>query len=535
MARTSGGGGGSFGFGGLLASADLQLASDKAVLWSSTTDASGLKDVGLARLSANTLKVTAGAAGNGNLAAAAYRAAGGGTGGLWFTPSTDLTATPDVFLMRAAAGVLGIYSDLSSTPAKVVAGTLLVGDGTSSAPSYSFDSETTTGLYRWGTGSTLHVYNRAAGGGFYVSNTDTNPTGATSLGVFNRFSAGNPTGGIYLYSFPNSYADSGMYLKNRGYLVADGNLSGGLVVGTSGGTPGTQDVCFATAGTIYARVTNPGSTTSYVHGSDVVIGWSSTAPGSGLTTASNDTQLKRDSAGVVGVYASGGTYGTLASDTLALSSSGTLKISSTASPSGSPDIGLARASAGVLKITDGGSNYGNLAAGSLTQTTTNQGSITTAATLSDGGTHTVWSLALTDTSSAAASRLIKATVGGTSVFEVMKTGAMLARRDVVTKTGDYAVQATDSNRVFNDAGAGSITINFTLPAASTDGLVYTFVQVNSAGGASLKLTRAGSDAIIDSGSVGSTLTSTTAGYCVTIASLAGSWYVLSKTGTWTLA
>lgn len=394
MARTVGGGGGSFG--GILSGADLQLASDKAILWSSTTDASGPKDTGLARASANWLKVTDGSTDFGTLAARSVRAINGATGGFAISPTTDPTATPDVVLQRAASGVLAVFSDLGTTYGQIKLGANATLAKTGSALTVLADNGFVASFYA---------------DGFFSGST------AGSANARCCFNQGSQAG--------------------RGRVL-------------DGGAANYAD--FEADHLIFAQGT-----------------WNS---------PTIDCGLQRLAAGVVKVTNGSTGYGTLGAAALQVVSSGSINFSSTAAPNGAADVGLARLSANHLKITDGASNLSNLTCGAINQTVQNQNALTTTPTWDDGGTYIGWRMTLTDTLSNALSRLIKITVGGTSRFEVDKTGAILGLKlPTTTVTGTYTATVSD-HTILCDTSGGGFTV--TLPAASSAaGLVLVIKKTSS--------------------------------------------------------
>lgn len=186
--------------------------------------------------------------------------------------------------------------------------TAQVGDGTRSAPAYSFTNETGLGQYRQGNGTVDFASGHTAGAHYRIHPTLSSPTAASTIQVYNRDNgSGTPLGGLVLYTLPPGYTSSGIFQANSGLLVADGNMSAGLTVGTSGGA--SCPLYFATDAVVYEKRLG----VNIFHGSDVVMGWSSTASGTGLFgSISNDVQLKRDGTGVLGLYAAGSNYGALA-------------------------------------------------------------------------------------------------------------------------------------------------------------------------------------------------------------------------------
>lgn len=244
-------------------------------------------------------------------------------------------ATPGHALVTNGAGADPSYAAVAT------AFPLRGPDGSYSAPSYSFTNETGLGLYRQGNGTTDFASGHTAGGHFRIHPTLSSPTAASTIQVYNRDNgSGTPLGGLVLYTLPPNYSSSGIFQANTGLVIADGNLSAGLVLGTSGGS--SCPVYLANDATAYEKRLG----TNIFMGSTVVLGWSATAPGAGLFGAvTNDTQFKRDAAGVIGVYAAGSNYGALA-----LASSVTMRAGA-----GSPEA-IVTANIGALYLrTDGAS------------------------------------------------------------------------------------------------------------------------------------------------------------------------------------
>lgn len=357
-------------------------------------------------------------------------------------------------------------------------GRLRIADGASATPALAYGSDATTGFYKPQAGHTDYVSGDAAGAHLRVHPTLTNPTAAATAQVYNRDNgSGTPLGGVVIYSLPPAYISGAFFKASYGYLVSDGNMDA-LVLGT---TAASKVLYFGTEATLQTK---------------------------------------------------------LSTNILSLQSGISINWSSTTSPDGSADLGLARQGSNALKITDGASSVSNVFAGAYNSTVTNQSTVASTVTWSDGGTYNALSVALTDTSSAAGSRLIKATVGGVSVFEVTKTGGVYYRAPQTTKTADYTVLSTDSGTAFDDTGAGAVAVRFTLPSAATAGLVLTFIHSNTTGGSSMILDAAGTDFITINGSsstAGGTATASgSAGHIVTLISAAGRWWGQTAS-TWTLA
>lgn len=217
--------------------------------------------------------------------------------------------------------------------------TLNIGSGTITAPSYSFSDETGLGQYRQGAGTIDVASGNTAGAHFRIHPTLTSPTAASTIQVYSKDNgSGTPMGGVVVYSLPSGYTSSAFFRASSGVIVADANLSTGLVVGTSGGAG--VPLYFGTDSVAYEKR----SGTSITMSSDTAMGWCNVAGGTGLFGAtSNDAQFKRDEAGVIGVYAAGSNYGKLAFAAARTISAGT----------GSPEAAVTASIGSLFLRTDG--------------------------------------------------------------------------------------------------------------------------------------------------------------------------------------
>lgn len=186
-------------------------------------------------------------------------------------------------------------------------------DGSGAAPAYAFANEPGLGFYRGGAG-TVYLTSTAGNNStfFGIAPRSSAPTGSTALAIYAEDNGGGvPTRGLILYAIPSNASSGAFFRPSTGYTVADGNLSGGLVVGTSGGA--NQPLYFGSDAIVMARVNSAqGNDLTVTLSADTKLGWTSTAAGSGMFGAITlDTQLKRDAAGIAGLYAAGSTYGSM--------------------------------------------------------------------------------------------------------------------------------------------------------------------------------------------------------------------------------
>lgn len=302
--------------------------------------------------------------------------------------------------------------------------TAQVGDGTRSAPAYSFTNETGLGQYRQGNGTVDFASGHTAGAHYRIHPTLSSPTAASTIQVYNRDNgSGTPLGGLVLYTLPPGYTSSGIFQANSGLLVADGNMSAGLTVGTSGGA--SCPLYFATDAVVYEKRLG----VNIFHGSDVVMGWSSTASGTGLFgSISNDVQLKRDGTGVLGLYAAGSNYGALA-----LASSVTMRAGA-----GSPEAIVTANIGSVYLRTDG-------ASGTTLYTKTTGNGLNT-------GWSTVGGSSLSGISNPAAGRLTWATGSGAVTHLLGPSDA-----EFLLQAGTPATATSTGNSFTLAAGDGGAT------------------------------------------------------------------------------
>lgn len=446
---------------------------------------------------------------------------------LGWSSSTDATAAADVGLVRHSAAVVKVTDGSSGN------GTIRVGDGTRAAPAFSFTDDTATGICRVGTGSGEWV-GGGNGPYFAVHPMATAPTALATLAVYSKDNgSGTPIGGTILHAAPSSYSSGAFYRASHGYVISDGNMEG-LVVATAGHIDrylyfGADNVVLekihsSGTHTLGAEVALGWSSTSIGSGmfgsitADVglrrdasgVLALSNGSSGygrlalaasvhdlagagspEGAITAAVGSVYRDTSAGALYLKTSGAgntgwtavatgsspwsredglIYSTTNGDSLGIGSAASILFSSTAAGNGSADAGIARVSAGVLKLTDGASNLSNLQLGSITQTTTNQSSITTTTTLSDGGTHNLWGLDLTDTSSNAATRLLRFRVGGSEKLGVSKAGVLAVYNGVATAgTGVPVIVAT--GRVTGQTAAVASIATYTVGGSDSSFLV----------------------------------------------------------------
>ncbi len=454
---------------------------------------------------------------------------------------------------------------------------LLAPVGSAAAPSISFASQTSSGLYAIGSGAVA-----MSGGNFNTMAWYGVESILPSTGVLNWSSTTNVSAG----------RDTGLARSAAGVVkVTDGStnlgriLTGGgsvtspaLAIGSSDGTNAQNG--FYSTGVNGIGFTRNGAllfTIAHVLGTDfnlnsaMPLNWSS-----GAATAAADVGLKRNAAGILQVtdgssgsgriYVADGTralpslsftsepdsgmyvvgaseVGLSVNDTLfySMAQAGAqhrwyvsnverMRFNSTVGLNldslipltwgtalGSKDIGLARAAAGIVAVTDGS---------------------TGSASARFGSTGTIlWTNTTDPIGGASDTRLSKAAAQVLSIDNAAGTVMGALRRAIdfanVTTTTNSTIQ--QSGICFTNTGAGgTATVNLVDNAPS--GTFYDFVVTVAL---SLDVVVSSGESIQDGASNGTTkITSNTIGSTLRLLAVGGAggkWFVMSKSGTWTLS